>query len=75
MKKNNKDFDCVAFKREAQSTIYNEIKDFSPVEEVKYFKQKVAFGPFGEWWRSIKDKSNKIESMIVAEKVEDYGKE
>ena len=74
MKKNNNGFDCIAFKREAQSKIYGEIKDFSPMEEMRYFRKKVAFGPFGKWWRSIKVRSQKTEDMTIAEDVEDYGK-
>ena len=34
-----KDFDCVEMKRKAQEEIYEEIKDLSLEEEIKYFNE------------------------------------
>lgn len=52
-----KSFDCVAFKREAQRRIYEEIKDLTSAEEIEYFRRKVEQGPFASWWRKVRDTS------------------
>jgi hypothetical protein len=44
-----KDFDCIGFKRSAQEKIYEQIKGMTPAEEIAWFRQKVAQGPFGSW--------------------------
>ena len=49
-----KDFDCVAFKRQAQARIYERIKDLSPAEEIEYFRQAAEEGPLGAWWQAVK---------------------
>ena len=49
-----KEFDCVEFKRQAQSRIYERIKGLSPQEEIEYFRQAADEGPLGQWWKSIK---------------------
>jgi len=36
-----KEFDCLAYKREVQLKIYERIKDLSIEEEVAYFQQAV----------------------------------
>lgn len=66
MKKTNKKFDCLTFKRKAQRRIYKKIKDLSPADEVKYFRGRAASGPFGEWWKKATEK--KVKSRAVAEK-------
>jgi hypothetical protein len=48
-----KEFDCLAYKREVQLKIYERIKDLSIAEEVAYFQQAVDSGPFAEWWKSL----------------------
>ena len=48
-----KDFDCVAFKRQAQARIYERIKDLSPAEEIEYFRKAAEEGPLGAWWQAI----------------------
>ncbi len=48
-----KDFDCIAFKRAAQETIYKQIQDMTPAEEIAWFKQKVESGPYGKLWKRI----------------------
>ena len=49
-----KEFDCLAFKREAQLKIYEKIKDLTAAEEVAYFQQAVESGPFAELWKSLR---------------------
>jgi hypothetical protein len=48
-----KEFDCLAYKREAQLQIYEKIKDMT-TEEVAYFQQAVESGPFAELWKSLR---------------------
>ena len=50
MKKSEKTFDCIAFKREAQLQIFEEIKDLSREDEMAYFHKKAETGPFKDWW-------------------------
>lgn len=53
MAKTKKAFDCVSFKRKAQASIYEEIKNMTPKEEVAYFKRKTKTGPFAEWFSKV----------------------
>ncbi len=53
-----KEFDCVEFKRQAQSRIYERIKDLSPEEEIEYFRKAADQGPLAESWRAIKGRAN-----------------
>ncbi len=48
-----KGFDCIAFKRQAQAEIYEEIKGLSPEEEIAYFRRQAAAGPLGKLWKAI----------------------
>jgi len=54
-----KEFDCVEMKRKAQEEIYEEIKDLSLEEEIKYFNEA------GErFWREIeamREKKKKVQ--------------
>lgn len=52
-----KEFDCVEFKRRAQSRIYERIKGLSPEEEIEYFRRAADEGPLGDWWKSIKGRA------------------
>ena len=52
-----KEFDCVEFKRRAQSRIYERIKDLSPEEEIEYFRRAADEGPLGQWWKSIRGRA------------------
>lgn len=54
MKIDNKNFNCINYKRKAQSEIYKEIKDLSSQDEISYFHKKVLSGPFTDWLRNIK---------------------
>jgi hypothetical protein len=49
-----KEFDCLAFKREAQLKIYEKIKDLTTAEQATYFQQAVESGPFAELWKSLR---------------------
>jgi len=48
-----KGFDCIAFKRKAQTEIYEEIKGLSPEEEIAYFRRRAAAGPLGKFWKAL----------------------
>jgi len=52
-----KDFDCIAFKRQSQAKIYEEIKNLTPQKEIDYFRNKVEKGPFAEWWKTLKNRT------------------
>jgi len=52
-KKAEKEFDCVAFKRRAQGTAYQETKGLSLEEQVTYFRKKANSGPLGKWWKRL----------------------
>ena len=54
-----KDFDCIAFKRAAQQSIYEQIQNMTPVEEIAWFKQQVESGPYGDLWTRISAKESK----------------
>jgi len=56
-----KEFDCLAFKREAQLKIYEKIKDMTTAEQAAYFQQAVESGPFAELWKSFRQ-STKVTS-------------
>ena len=52
-----KGFDCIAFKRQAQAEIYEEIKGLSPEEEIAYFRRRAATGPLGKLWKALERRS------------------
>ena len=52
--KTKKRFDCLAFKAKVQAQIYEEIKDLSPEEEVRYWRRKAETGPLAKWWKSVR---------------------
>jgi hypothetical protein len=60
-RKPGKSFDCVEFKRQAQTEIYEEIKGLTPEEEIDYFRREVAAGPFGKLWKSLQVRSRAAE--------------
>jgi len=51
---NDKKFDCVAFKDEAQAAVYEETKGLSRAELTEYFRRRVEEGPFSELWRKAR---------------------
>jgi len=58
MPKSEKTFDCIAFKREAQARIYDEIKDMTPQQQIAYYRHAARNGPLGAWWRRISEQPN-----------------
>jgi len=61
MKRKAKRFDCVAMKHAIQSKIYEETKDMSFEEEVKYFRKQAANGPLGDFYRALLERSRRQE--------------
>lgn len=53
----DKEFDCVAFKNEAQLEIYEQIKELSPEAQIRYYRDRAATGVLGEWWRGVREQS------------------
>ena len=49
----SKDFDCVAFKCRAQEKIYQKTRHFTPEEEVAWYREQAASGPFGQWLKKF----------------------
>jgi hypothetical protein len=49
-----KTFDCLEYKRRAQSEIYDAIRHLSRPEQVKYFKRRAEEGLLGNWWKSVR---------------------
>ena len=47
-------FDCIAFKRRAQSEIYEAIRHLSRAEQIEYFRRRAEEGPLGDWWKGVK---------------------
>jgi len=47
-----KHFDCIEMKRNAQSRIYETIRQMTPEEEISFFRQSVDKSKFSEWWKS-----------------------
>jgi hypothetical protein len=52
-----KRFDCIAFKRQAQMEIYEEIKGLSREEEIAYFRRQAATGPLGNFWKALEPRA------------------
>ena len=48
------DFDAIAFKRDVQAQVSEEIKGLSAEKEIAYFRKAAESGPLGAWWRSIR---------------------
>lgn len=48
-KKTEKNFDCIKFKRQVQTKIYEEIKNMTVKEQIAYFQEQVELGPLGTW--------------------------
>ncbi len=57
-----KDFDCVEMKRNAQSKIYEAIKQMTPEEEISYFRQSVERSKFSKWWKSASSRAELSET-------------
>jgi hypothetical protein len=50
--KNPKKFDCIAFKRQVQSEMYEETRGMNTEEYLEYLRRRVEEGPFAEWWKA-----------------------
>lgn len=49
-----KSFDCLAFKRQVQGEIYEDIKNMTNEEQREYFRKRAESGPLGKWWKKVK---------------------
>jgi cell division protein FtsX len=47
-------YDCVQAKRDAQTRIYESIRDRSRDEQVEFFRKEAASGELGAWWKQIR---------------------
>ncbi|MBI4871572.1 MAG: hypothetical protein HY814_08390 [Candidatus Riflebacteria bacterium] len=45
--------DCIAFKREAQSRIYDQIRALGVREEIEFFRRIVSEGSLADWWNVL----------------------
>ena len=52
--KNEKDFDCMEFKRRVQLEIYEDIQGMTHEQERAYFEEQADRGPMGDWWKHVK---------------------
>jgi hypothetical protein len=64
--KNNKNFNCIAYKRKIQTEIYETIKDLSVEEQIIYFRKKAQASQIGEWWKSIKTSTHETAPVSVS---------
>jgi hypothetical protein len=48
-----KRFDCVAFKRRAQSKVYEDTRELTVAEQVEYFRRRAQSGALGPWWKRV----------------------
>ena len=48
-----KHFDCVAFKRRAQSKVYEDTRQMTVAEQVEYFRRRARSGALGSWWKRV----------------------
>lgn len=53
MSTQKKEFDCIQVKRDAQTKIYQAIRQVTPEEEIAYFQQSVDQNDLSEWWKSV----------------------
>lgn len=51
--KTDREFNCIAFKHDAQLQIHSEIKELTPEEEIKYFHRRAEASAFGKWWKKL----------------------
>ena len=49
----NKRFDCEAFKRRAQSKVYEDTRQMTVAEQVEYFRRRARSGALGSWWKRV----------------------
>jgi hypothetical protein len=51
--KGKREFDCIAFKRQAQSKVYEETKNLTLEDQVAYFRKRANSGSLGKWWKRL----------------------
>ena len=61
----DKPFDCVAFKRRAQSKVYEDTRQMTVAEQVDYFRNRAQAGALGSWWKHVSPAN--VESMVAHE--------
>jgi hypothetical protein len=55
-----KKFDCVAFKRDVQTKVYEETKHLSAPEEIAYFRDRAKSGALAGWWATSRSRSSVV---------------
>ncbi len=58
--KDEKPFDCLAFKWKVQAEIYAEIKDKTPAQQIEYFHRRAETGPFAELVRKLREQQAEL---------------
>lgn len=58
-----KDFDCLAFKQKAQERAFEEIKNLTSKEQIKYYRTIAESSSIGDWWKSVKNKPSSNEEL------------
>ncbi|BAZ12122.1 hypothetical protein NIES4071_39500 [Calothrix sp. NIES-4071] len=62
MTKVEKDFDCLEFKQKAQEEAFENIKNLTREEQIRYYRTIAESSPLGNWWKKVKNKpSSNIE--------------
>jgi hypothetical protein len=60
----SREFDCLAYKRQAQLEIYEETKNLSVQERIAYFHERAQSTLMSDWWQAISYRK-RIESKNV----------
>jgi hypothetical protein len=58
MTTNEKDFNCLDFKRRVQLEIDEDIQGMTHEQERAYFQEQAESGPLGDWWKLVKKTSH-----------------
>jgi hypothetical protein len=61
----NKRFDCVVFKRRAQSKVYEDTRQMTVAEQVEYFRRRARSGALGSWWKRVSTAN--VANIVVQE--------
>lgn len=61
---NNKKFDCLANKWQAEELIYEETKDLTDNEILEYFRKSVRDSKLDAWWKSLKKQTPTVNYSI-----------
>ncbi len=62
-----KTFDALAFKRQAQERIYEEVKGMNAAKEIAYFENGAEAGELGAWWRKVKSVQKAAKTPFVGQ--------